>query len=166
MSGIKQHPIRFSVTDGAGLRAATWNLRPLASAHGQEIYLNCREIGGTIHTSFHASGEWHTTFSPEGFRKLHGEIPPPGTRRRIEEWKRPVEIQPGITVGSSDTVRTPSRAKGRAFAQELRLAWDEEPLREKIMENLKSLDLNPAADQSAARHTASRASSKSLPPRP
>jgi hypothetical protein len=29
--------------------------------------LTCRELNGSLHTSFHASGEWHTTFSQDAF---------------------------------------------------------------------------------------------------
>ncbi|MCK0103228.1 hypothetical protein [Pseudohalocynthiibacter sp. F2068] len=58
----------------------------------------CRELGGTIHTSFHASGKWHTTFSAEAAAKLPLDPSSNSRRRRIEEWPRPSEVKPGIIL--------------------------------------------------------------------
>ncbi|MCP8883353.1 hypothetical protein NIM87_07570 [Devosia sp. XJ19-1] len=90
--------IRFSVTNGFGHRAATWNLRAQKSKWGQEIYLTCRELKGTIHTSFHATGEWHTTYSQAAFEDLLGDRPANKARHKIEKWQRPNEVKPGITL--------------------------------------------------------------------
>lgn len=48
--------------------------------------------------------------------------------------------QPNL-LGSSDTVRTFSHAEGQAIAQEFRCAWEEEPRRDDIIKNLRTLTL-------------------------
>jgi hypothetical protein len=86
------------VVDGAGKRTATWRLWLQKSQHGEEIYLACRELGGLIHTSFHPTGEWHTTFSPQAQQGLNHDDSQPEVRRKFDEWPRPEEAKPGITL--------------------------------------------------------------------
>lgn len=103
---VKSQTLRFAVTTPDGYRAASWRLWTQPSKWGEEIYLACRELRGAIHTSFHASGQWHTTFSAEAA----GRLPSPERQgqRRIEEWPRPVEILPGLTIAYS--ILTPASA--------------------------------------------------------
>jgi len=90
--------VRFCVATSEGLRAASWRLWTQKSEWGEEIYFLCRELGGTIHTSFHASGDWHTTFTSEAAAKLPQEPLTEPKSRRIEEWPRPSQIEPGIVL--------------------------------------------------------------------
>ncbi|MEX0921424.1 MAG: hypothetical protein WDZ84_01495 [Rhodovibrionaceae bacterium] len=114
--------LRFGVTDGKDKRAATWNLTARKGVNGPEIYLSCRELGGTMHTSFHGSGSWHSAYTREAFEKHIKEVAPEGTDRFIEKWPRPTEIKPGVTVAYKiltpwTTVTTPRQEGERAFVE-------------------------------------------------
>lgn len=107
--------VRFAVTDGTGRRAATWKLWVQTSKWGQEIYLTCRELGGALHTSFHATGHWHTTLSREAYERLKHDGSQPRVARHIEEWPRPAEVKPGIILAYK--ILTPWSATTTPFAR-------------------------------------------------
>ena len=95
---MEDRVLRFTVTNEAGKRAATWRLWLHDSKWGEEIYLACREIGGSIKTSLHASGEWHTAFSLEAHENLNRDGQQPAVERKFDAWPRPQELKPGITI--------------------------------------------------------------------
>lgn len=106
--------VRFAVTDGAGKRAASWKVWVQQSKWGEEIYLTCRELGGALHTSFHPSGEWHTTLSPEAHERLNHDASEPPVAKHVEEWPRPAEVKPGIILAYK--ILTPWSAATTPFA--------------------------------------------------
>ena len=95
---MAKQTLRFGVFDNKGNRAATWNISASETSSGTEIYLSCRELRGTIHTSFHASGSWHTAYTREVFEEKIKPVSDDGTTRFIEKWSRPNQIQHGVTL--------------------------------------------------------------------
>jgi len=51
-----------------------------------------------MHTSFHATGRWHTAYTPEAFESLIKEVADPGSDRFVQRWERPAEIMPGVIL--------------------------------------------------------------------
>lgn len=95
---MAQRSIRFGITDGKGLRAATWKLWTETSGYNSELYLTCRSLGGTLKASLHHSGNWHVAYSHKAFKEnVEGAIPK-FKDRFIEKWPRPPEIAEGITL--------------------------------------------------------------------
>ncbi len=90
--------LRFGIQDGEGKRAATWKLWTETSGDNSEVYLTCRALGGVLKSSLHQSGSWHTAYSPVAFEKLlKGQLI--ATQNRfIQQWPKPNEIAPGITL--------------------------------------------------------------------
>ena len=90
--------LRFGIHDGEGKRATTWKIWTETSGGNSEVYLTCRALGGVLKSSLHQSGNWHTAYTRPAFEKLlKGQVP--DTKNRfIEQWPRPKEIAPGITL--------------------------------------------------------------------
>jgi len=104
--------LRFGIHDGAGHRAATWNLWTKTGTGKSDVYLLCRELIGTIKTSFHESGQWQNAFSPPTFEEYVKGAIPKLKDRFLEKWHRPPEIAPGTTLALRivtpwSAVRTP-----------------------------------------------------------
>ncbi len=95
---MAQWSIRFGITDGKGLRAATWKLWTETSGNNSEVYLACRSLGSTLKASLHQSGNWHVAYSHKAFKEnVEGAIPK-FKDRFIGKWPRPPEIAEGITL--------------------------------------------------------------------
>lgn len=95
---MAQRSLRFGISDGIGLRAATWKLWTETSGGKSEVYLACRSLGGTLKASLHQSGNWHIAYSHKTFKeKVEGAIPK-FKDRFIERWPRPSEIAPGVSL--------------------------------------------------------------------
>lgn len=100
--------LRFGVSDGAGLRAATWRLWTNNSDGKFDVYLACRALGNTLKASLHESGQWHIAYSAETFENQVNGVILQHDRRFIETWPRPPEIAPGLTLAY--VIVTPSSA--------------------------------------------------------
>ena len=95
---MAQRSIRFGVSDGKELRAATWKLWTETAGGNSEIYLACRSLGGELKASLHQSGKWHIAFSHNTYHeKIKGHVPSL-KNRFTEKWPRPAEIAGGITL--------------------------------------------------------------------
>ena len=71
---MPEQVIRFGISDGGGHRAATWKL--LTPSGQSEVYLVCRELGGTLKVSLHKSGRWHVAYTETAFKDyVQGAIP-------------------------------------------------------------------------------------------
>lgn len=63
-----------------------------------DLYLACRALGGHLKTSLHASGQWHTAYTPEAFEAHVKDVLPEGSSRFLERWPRPAQFAPGIVL--------------------------------------------------------------------
>lgn len=100
--------LRFGVSNGAGLRGATWKLWTITTGGKFDVYLACRALGSALKTSLHQSGQWHIAYSAETFEnQVKGAIPQQN-KRFIETWPRPREVAPGLTLAY--LIVTPSAA--------------------------------------------------------
>lgn len=88
--------LRFAISDGSGLRAATWRL--WTPSRKADIYLTCRTLGGALKASMHESGSWHLAYTQETFEQRVDGTSPTQTDRFIERWLRPAPIRGGITL--------------------------------------------------------------------
>jgi len=95
---MSQRALRFGIHDGAGGRAGTWKLWTDAGGGKSEVYLLCRELGGTLKASLHESGEWRISYSQRTFEGYVKGAIPKFQDRCIEMWPRPSEFAPGITL--------------------------------------------------------------------
>lgn len=62
-----------------GQRSYTWRVR--SGARKPELFVERENLPPAVHLSLHESGEWHMKVR----------------RRKVHEWRRPVEITPGYT---------------------------------------------------------------------
>ena len=94
---MAEQAVRFGVRSSSGLRAATWKVWTSGPARN-DVYLACRPLRGELKASLHESGQWHVAFSP-GFydREFADEATRPSSRF-TDEWSRPPEIAPGVTL--------------------------------------------------------------------
>ena len=84
--------IRFAVTNlPSNERSSTWK----CLANKNDIYLMCREMGGSLKISFHESGSWRIAYLKEFFEK---SVPGVKKNRVIKEWMRPSAISPDVTM--------------------------------------------------------------------
>lgn len=88
--------IRFGITDGKGLRAATWKL--WTPNNKSDIYLACRELGGELKASLHESGNWHIAYNRSTFDNLVKGYVNTEHDRYIKKWNTPKPIAPGIIL--------------------------------------------------------------------
>lgn len=95
---MAQKSLRFGMQDGEGRRAATWKLWTEAGSGNSEVYLACRALGGTLKSSMHQSGSWHTAYSPKAFENDVKGTVLKSQDRFLEKWPRPIEIAPGVTL--------------------------------------------------------------------
>lgn len=100
--------LRFGVSNGSELRAATWKLWTITTGGKFDVYLACRALGSALKASLHQSGQWHIAYSEETFEtQVKGAIQQ-HDKRFIETWPRPPEIAPGLTLAY--LIVTPSSA--------------------------------------------------------
>ena len=97
LAGMPEKRIRFGVRNDRGRRAATWTLILKVSPTRPEVYLCVRNLGGTLKTSFHASGKWRHAYVKAKFDELFSGVENAPEDRCIDEWSRPAEHGPGIT---------------------------------------------------------------------
>jgi hypothetical protein len=88
--------LRFSVQNPAGQRAATWKC--WAPSTTDDVYLACREVGGTFKISLHQSGEWNTAFTPSFYDRAVRDEDTTARGRFLDQWTRPSPIAPGVTL--------------------------------------------------------------------
>ena len=92
---MREQYIRFGITDNNGQRASTWKICTPNSK--SDIYLSCRELGGTLKASLHQSGSWH--FGYTGSLENYFETEETFKKsRHIEIWPRPEPIAAGVTL--------------------------------------------------------------------
>lgn len=95
---MSEQALRFGIHDGSGRRAATWKLWTKTGTGRSEVYLTCRELGGTIKASLHESGQWHIAYPQRTFEEdVKGAIPE-FKDRYLEKWSRPSDFEPGHTL--------------------------------------------------------------------
>lgn len=92
------HSLRFAVTDEHGNRAATWKIWARAGVGKHDVYLACRSLGGKLKASLHQSGSWHIGFVRSFLREELEDDHPKRSNPYIENWERPPEIAPGVTL--------------------------------------------------------------------
>ncbi len=115
--------LRFGIHDGAGSRAATWNLWTSTGTGKSDVYLACREMYGSLKVSLHESGQWQIAYSQLFFDENVKGVIPKFEDRYLEKWLRPSDFAPGHTlalriVTPRSAVRTPAnecRFKGVAW---------------------------------------------------
>jgi len=93
---MTEKAIRFGITDGQGHRAASWKLWTPSTT--SDVYLACRELGGTLKASLHESGNWHVAYSQTTFDADVLGIVPSQKDRFMDKWSRPKPIAPGVTL--------------------------------------------------------------------
>ncbi len=98
MSRRKWKVIRFGVRSPEGFRSSTWRCWTQTGGGKHDFYVMCRAVTGALKTSMHQSGLWHVAFSKEFIEKTSSEIGWTQDDRKIDEWLRPAEIAPGITL--------------------------------------------------------------------
>ncbi len=93
---MPEEAIRFGVGDGVSRRAATWKCWANRGAGKNDVYLSCRELGGALKTSLHASGRWHTSFDRKFLEAnaIQEEWP----SRFVMGWDRPDDLAQGVTL--------------------------------------------------------------------
>ena len=110
---MPERSLRFGISNGVGLRAATWKLWTQRATNKSDVYLACRSLGGSIKASLHESGQWHVAYSKKTFEeRVQGAIPR-FANRFVETWPRPPELAPGITLAYR--IVTPSTAVTTPF---------------------------------------------------
>jgi len=110
---MPESALRFGVSDGAGLRAATWKC--WSPAGKEDIYLSCREMGGALKASLHASGAWHFAFDKTFFDAKVRQEDKSEKGRFLDKWDVPSPIAPGVRlafriVTYTSSVCTPHKA--------------------------------------------------------
>jgi hypothetical protein len=95
---MSKQSIRFGINDSAGNCSATWKCWSPTGVGKHDVYLVCRELGHVLHASLHQPGQWHITYEKQFFEEniVDPKIIEQG--RFIEEWPRPSEISPGVTL--------------------------------------------------------------------
>lgn len=93
-----QKSIRFGVANNAGQRGATWKCWTETGKGKNDIYLTCRELGGTLKASMHESGRWHIAFEKKFYEDKSHLFDSTRRKRFLDKWPRPSEIAPGITL--------------------------------------------------------------------
>ena len=124
---MAERALRFGVSDGAGLRAATWKLWTVTTGGKFDVYLACRALGGSLKTSLHQSGQWHIAYTKQTFEtQVKGAIAQ-ADARFIETWPRPAEIAPGLTLAY--LIVTPSSATTTPIdpARDTKIVWIPSP---------------------------------------
>lgn len=108
---MSKKSIRFGVTDGKGNRSSTWNCFA-ANPPKKDVYLACREIGGSLKASLHESGNWHIAYNKKFFDQNIVGDNDTDKSRFIEKWSKPPEIAHGLILAFRivipwGSVRTP-----------------------------------------------------------
>jgi len=88
--------IRFCVSDGKGLRAATWKC--WTPAGKEDVYLACRELKGAMKASLHQSGSWHLAYDPGFFETSVRQEDRTNKGRFIDKWQTPAHLAPGVLL--------------------------------------------------------------------
>jgi len=86
----KRFDIRFCVNNNKGGRSSIWRLWTLRN----DVYLSVRSLGGIFKASLHESGQWQCSFSSTYIANTGT----PNKVRHIDQWQRPEEIYPGLTL--------------------------------------------------------------------
>ncbi|TJV14895.1 hypothetical protein [Mesorhizobium sp.] len=94
---MAEKSLRFGVVDELGNRAASWKLFTRTGSN-IDFYLACRELGGSLKTSFHQSGFWHTAYDQAAFERMKPSDQE-GRDRFISKWPKPTEKLPGFRIG-------------------------------------------------------------------
>jgi len=126
---MPEQAIRFGVSDGVLLRAATWKC--WSPANKDDIYLACREMKGAFKASLHQSGSWHIAYDKKFFDSAIHRDDLTEKGRYISQWPEPPELSPGIRlafrvitssaavcgplIGEPDFVSVPPPNEGRAI---------------------------------------------------
>ncbi|MGA2490691.1 MAG: hypothetical protein ABSF99_10995 [Anaerolineales bacterium] len=93
---MPEKAIRFGITDGQGHRASSWKL--WTPSITSDVYLACRELGGTLKVSLHQSGNWQVAYSQTTFETDVQGIVPSQKDRFMDKWSRPKPIATGVTL--------------------------------------------------------------------
>jgi len=94
----KKQTIRFGIRSPEGFQSSTWNCWTENGTGKHDFYLTCRALRGALKTSMHQSGRWRVAFEKPFIAKTSSEIGWSQEDRKIDEWPRPAEIAPGITL--------------------------------------------------------------------
>lgn len=86
--------LRFGVRAISGRAAATWKVW---NESGNEVYISCRALGGSIKVSLHKSGQWHVSLSPNAYDKVRRKGDLALRSRFVDTWLRP-PARDGMTV--------------------------------------------------------------------
>lgn len=100
---MSNREIRFGVADQNGYRASTWKCVTPKSADKLDVYLICRELGGSLKISLHEKslnqkphehGLWRIAYLRDFYYKNTEAL----KNQVIDEWPRPLEIGSGMTL--------------------------------------------------------------------
>jgi len=96
--------IRFAVGNPTEPRSSIWRVWT-AKSPKSDVYLAARSLAGTLKVSLHESGIWRSAFVSQNVpRFLHSSED--RSRRLIQEWSRPSELAPGVTLAFRIVVPT------------------------------------------------------------
>lgn len=124
---MAERALRFGVSDGNGLRAATWKLWTITTDGKFDVYLACRALGGSLKTSLHQSGQWHIAYTKHTFEaQVKGAIAG-ADNRFIETWPRPAEIAPGLTLAYLIVTPSSSVTTSIDCAYDTKITWIPKP---------------------------------------
>lgn len=88
---------KFAVGKPAGPRSGIWRVWT-AKTPKSDIYIAPRNLAGILKVSLHESGEWRSAFTYEYASKKFDKTMPISESRIIEEWDRPIDISPGVSL--------------------------------------------------------------------
>jgi hypothetical protein len=118
---MAERAVRFGVKSSSGLQAATWKVWTPGPPKN-DVYLACRALRGELKASLHESGHWHIAFSPAFYERRFADEDTRPSSRFTDEWSRPAEIAPGLTLAYrvvvpwfSATIKPEKEARGIAW---------------------------------------------------
>lgn len=110
---MPEQSIRFGIKNANGERATTWKCVIPKGVNKNDIYIMCRNLGGTLKTSLHESGNWHTAYIHNFYEKNVPGEHKNEKGRFVEKWNRPLNIADGVTLALR--IITPSRSVNTQF---------------------------------------------------
>ena len=93
---MPEQAIRFCVSDGKGLRSASWKC--WTPTGKEDVYLTCRELNGAIKASLHQSGSWHSAYDSTFFDNAVRHEDRTNAGRFVDRWHTPTPLAPGVLL--------------------------------------------------------------------
>lgn len=91
---ITRLPFRFAIGTPAGPSTNSWRVW----AHGEDVYVKCRDNFREMKASLHASGRWRFGFTQEAI-EARPDLLPEGTDRALTKWESRLDRSNRLEVG-------------------------------------------------------------------